>query len=116
MTPSTMGGWGGYFYLFIFYDIFATLFTNEASHTWEEPLASLHSVVTHREVSTGVNHRLLIHKTHIVFHLFAQAKDVVALCDYRGHVAETKSQESFVWNKINIHPTHKRKRAARSNV
>lgn len=92
MTPSTAGGFGGV--AFIFYEwLLATLFTSEAPHTWEEPLASLHSVVTHTEVSAGVNHRLLIHKTHIVFHLFAQTKDVVALCDYRGHVAGTKSQE-----------------------
>lgn len=101
MTSSTEGGWGRVapFILFIcFYDWqLATLFTNEAPHTWEEPLASLHCVVAHTEVSAGVNHRLLIHKTHIVFHLFAQTKDVVALCDYGGHVAETKSQEGRLW-------------------
>lgn len=61
-------------------------------HTWEEPLASLHSVVAHAEVSTGVNHRFLIQKAHIVYHLFAQTKDVVALCDYRGHVAGMESK------------------------
>lgn len=92
MTLSTEGRCGGAPFIFKEWQL-ATLFANEAPHTWEEPLASLHSVVTHTEVPAGVNHRLLIHKTHVVFHLFAQTKDVVALCDYRGHVAETRSQE-----------------------
>lgn len=90
-------------------------------HTWEEPLASLYSVVTHAEVSAGVNHRLLIHKTHIVFHLFAQTKDVVALCDYRGHVARMESDkitsELFFWiRRLNAANNLERKWAAGRKV
>lgn len=77
-------------------------------HTWEEPLASLHSVVAHAEVSAGVNHRFLIQKAHIVDHLFAQTKDVVALCNYRGHVAGMESDKNTERPPvtIKIHPTY----------